>query len=406
MTTPTFGVTVTRTASDTMTPIWTDFSVIGLIGTAADANAAAFPLDEPVLLYSNDNDKLALLGTDGTLYDAVKLINAQLNGGAAKIVVVRIAEGASTAETIANAVGDGLTTGINAFLDAPALLGVTPRLIGAPGLTGYRAELGTANALCAALPAVLASLLAHAVIDAPGNDEANDLDWRETLASERLIPVSPAVIVDSDGLAVTVPGSPAILGIAVRRDNEAGGLPFASWANQPVYGITKLARPIRFNLYDGANEGQTLLANNIGIIVRSEKGVAGGGEGGFRYYGTDNTGTDELWNFYNVTRGRDYINLMCMDTVAQYLGKYNLTGQTVQSILNTLNGALSSLKAAGAILDFAVSFTEADNPTADLREGRLTVQFNAEESPVLRRIGIKSGRMATAVDAVLESLAA
>lgn len=402
---PTFGLTINRTQTDIAIPVYSDLSVIGLIGIAPAADAVAYPLNTPVRIFSNDAVALEDLGLTGTLTPAINLINAQLGefSAAAVVVIVRVAEGATEADTITNIVGNGTTTGIAAFLGAAAELGVTPRLIGAPGFTHQRTGL-LANAVCAALPPILAKLLAHAVVDGPATTMQAALDWRETIASERIIAVDPAVLVGAP--AVSQPLSPAILGLAVRRDSEFGGRPFHSWANQPIYGIVGPSRPIGFSLTDGATEGQTLLAANLGILMRSEMGVSSSlGNGGFIFVGTDNCGADELWRFYNVTRGRDYIHLMLLNTLRNFLGRFNITGQTVQSILNTMEQALRDLKAEGDILGYKVQFLADLNSPEDLRAGRIVVSFQAEEAPVLRHITIQSGRMRSAVDALISELA-
>ena len=415
MTTPTFGVSIIREDNEPRTGINADLSVVGLIGTASAADADEFPLNTPVAIYSNDVDALTALGATGTLPVALGLINSQLGDfqAAARVVIVRVAEGVNEAATIANIVGNGTTTGLSAFLRAGPDLGVTPRLISAPGFTHQQEEDDDnhgeflANAVCAALPSILSKLLAHAVVLVNPATEAGAISARETLASERLIPISARVKVTSGTSTVTVDAAPAVIGIAVRRDFEKGGLPFWSWANQAVQGIVGLERNVGFSLTDGATEGQTLLAANIGIIVRGEMGVDNAlTSSGFVFIGTDNAGTDDLWRFYNVTRGRDFIHLKVMSAVKQYLGKFNVTRQTIEAVLNTVKIALDDLQAEGAILGHRVSFREADNSPEDLRAGQITVLFEAEEAPVLRRITLKSARYRPALEALVSELAA
>lgn len=407
MTQPTFGMTVNRVAESTMIPVYSTLSVIGLIGTSEDADATNFPVNEPVMIVSSDSAALELLGTAGTLRPAINLINAQLGefGSSAVVVIVRVPEGADDDETIGSIVGNGTSTGISAFLRAASKLGVTPRLIAAPGYTSQRTG-SNANAVCAALPAVLSKLLAHAVVDGPATTLQAALDWRETIASERIIAVDPAVLVTSGSSVVTAPLSPAILGLAVRRDNEFGGRPFHSWANQPIYGVVGPSRPIDFSLTDGATEGQMLLANNLGILMRSEMGVAGSlGGGGFIFVGTDNCGSDDLWRFYSMSRGRDYIHLMLLGTLSNFLGKFNITGQTIQAILNTMEAGLRDIKATGDILGYSVQFVADLNSPENIRAGKIVVNFEAEEAPVLRHLTINSGRMRAAVEALIADIA-
>ena len=179
MTEPTFGLSIQRIDNEPRPPVASDMSVVGIIGTAADADAATFPLNTPVFLYSDDTTKLTALGAAGTLRDAITLVGAQLGSFqvAAKVVVVRVEDGADAAGTIANIVGDGVSTGLSAFLNAGAELGVIPRLLCAPGFTSQRTA-PDANAVCAALPAICEKLLAHAVVDGPATSLQDALDWQ------------------------------------------------------------------------------------------------------------------------------------------------------------------------------------------------------------------------------------
>lgn len=118
-------------------------SVIGLIGTAPDADAAAFPLNTPVLIAGNRTEaaKLDMIGDmNGTLPDAIDAIFDQ--AGAA-VIVVRVEEGGTEAETMVNILGgiDGATgayEGVQCFLGAESVLGFCPRILCAPGFTSER----------------------------------------------------------------------------------------------------------------------------------------------------------------------------------------------------------------------------------------------------------------------------
>ena len=108
MSDPTFGISITRIDNEPRPPVWSDMSVVGIIGTAPAADAAIFPFDTPVFMYSDDVAKLTALGDTGTLRDAATLINSQLGEFqvAAKVVIVRVDEGVDADATIANIVGD------------------------------------------------------------------------------------------------------------------------------------------------------------------------------------------------------------------------------------------------------------------------------------------------------------
>ncbi len=408
MSDPVFGLSITQIDNEPRPAIVTNMSIVGLVFTGPSADATEFPLNKPVLFYSSDEKKLTKMGKTGTGYNAVNLINQQLGQfqAAATIVGVRVEQGADIDATIVNLLGSiNDRTGMYALLDAGSELGITPRLICVPGYTSQVASGADANAIIAGLPTLLDRLLAVSVVDGPATDEAAANAWRTTIQSKRIIPVDVAVkILDEAGDVVTMPASPAIIGIAVRRDHEFQGRPFHSWANQPVYGIVGPSRPIEFSILDGATEGQQLLSKNIGIIVRGESSDGSIADGGFVYVGTDTCSEDTLWQFYNQVRGRDYIHLMFIKTLRFFLGRRNIDRGTIEDILATMKGGLRDIQAAGDLLGFRVNFTRAANSPEQLRLGRFTVAFQAEEPPVLRYIGIQSARYRPALDALLDDL--
>lgn len=496
MSEPTFGISITRVNEGAKPAVYSDMSIVGLVGTAPQANSETFPLNTPVHVYSDETAKLTALGDQGTLADAIRGINDQLGEFqvAAKCVIVRVEEGEDVDATMTNIIGSSITkTGIWALTLAGPVLGMIPRLIGAPGYTSQQKQglgalvLGTqganmteapvvefsgggadpgkvlptaeavlgdgddadkvvalniltagenlsgvltvsftgggtepgkelptatatvevlANPVCTALVPVLEKLLAHGVVSGPATSQQAYTDWRETLQSDRLIPVETAVKVGVE--AAVKDGAPYVIGIGVRRDHEYRGRPFHSWANQPVQGIVGPNRPIDYSLTDGATEGQVLLSQNAGIIVRGEMGVESAiASGGFVYIGTDNCGEDPLWQFYHVTRGRDFIHLMFLRTLRDYLGKRNIDFNTVEDVLNTTKFALRDLIADGDILPGAeVGFTRDKNSPEQLRLGRFTYHFKCEEPPVLRLIDIESMRHRPSLEILLDDLLA
>jgi len=264
-----------------------------------------------------------------------------------------------------------------------------------------------ANPVVASATSICNQLMGQMIVESAGSSMQNDLDWRETMQSHRLIPLSGGcrVMDPATSFIVIRPLSPRMAGIMVRRDHETGA-PFHSAANQAVQGIISPNREIGFNLTDSANEAQELLGANIGVLVRGEIGddfaIA---SGGFVLISTDNAGEDPLWQMYNVMRGRDYIHLGMLRALRYFLGRYNIIGHTVQAILNTMNYFLRDLHADQHILGYKVNFRTAGNSPEQIRLGHLTVGFAAEEPPVLKHLTIESARYRQAVDAMVSDLA-
>lgn len=120
-------------------------AVIGLVGTAPDADAAAFPLNTPVLIAGNrlEAAKLDTVGAKaGTLPRAIDGIFDQAG---ALVIVVRVEEGADASATLSNVIGGidpvtGQSSGVHVLRDAESIVGQSPRILVAPGFTHQRTD--------------------------------------------------------------------------------------------------------------------------------------------------------------------------------------------------------------------------------------------------------------------------
>jgi phage tail sheath protein FI len=147
---PIFGLQFIQVDDQPQPVVGANLDVIGIIGPSRTADPELFPLNTPVLVFSNDLQLLSHLGADGYIPDAINGINDQLADFeiAAQIVIVRtpygdslVSEAQSLQKTIANIMGNSvLGTGVHAFLKAPNTLYCTPRIIIAPGYTGQMAN--------------------------------------------------------------------------------------------------------------------------------------------------------------------------------------------------------------------------------------------------------------------------
>lgn len=274
---------------------------------------------------------------------------------------------------------------------------------GGTGAAGQATIGPAANALLVEMTAVATSLLAHIIADAPHSSDLANTNWREAHSSDRIIPVAMEVKVGQ--AAETRPGSPYAAGLIVRTDFEHGGVPSHTAANRAIQGIVAPERYMDFSITDGATEGQDYLSRNMGIIVRGEVGVESAiARAGFIYIGTDTLSEDVLWTFYNVNRMRDYIHLIFLQTLRFYLGRYNITYQTIDAIRQTMVNALEGLKAFQHILGYKVDFRGEHNSADELRLGHVKIQFAAEEPPVLRKLTIRSLRYRPALDDLVANI--
>ncbi|MGY6703172.1 hypothetical protein [Roseinatronobacter sp.] len=260
---------------------------------------------------------------------------------------------------------------------------MTPRLIWA-GRTSWRPDAETSNPVIAALPEACNKLLAIAVVDVDDTSAANAIDARETMSSQRLMPVGVAARVFEGETIVTRPMGPRVLGLFIRVDNANGGEPFDPIANQPVYGLAGLSRAIPFSLLDGSTEGQTMLEANVSIVVRGEVGVDGAvADGGAFFIGTDNAETGELWQQIHQVRGSDFLTVKLMQITRQFLGQ-KITADMAEAWLNSIKFMLRDHKAANDILGYDVDFRADLNSPEQIRLGNLTVNLGIEPAPVFK----------------------
>ncbi|WP_455476534.1 phage tail sheath subtilisin-like domain-containing protein [Bartonella sp. B17] len=186
-------------------------SVIGLVGTAPDADPIAFPLNTPVLV-AGSRMKASQLDTKGksrgTLPTAIEQIFDQVG---AFVVVVRVEEGKNEhdfSKIIGGYNQEGQDTGIFAFLSSQPNLGVTPRILIAPGFTHQslvgvdKIELTNAGKNYTKAQVSLSdgggvSARAHAII------KDGKITAIQVLAAGQGYVSTPTVIIEGDGTGAT-----------------------------------------------------------------------------------------------------------------------------------------------------------------------------------------------------------
>lgn len=407
MTAPVFGMQFTRPQDEPVPVIGADFSKSLLIETATGADASVFPQDEPVRFSSSDPTYTSKLGT-GPLADAVRAINSQLSGlnAGADVTVIRVEEGAGdTDQEKLEATSANIIAALANVSSIPSHVNATPRLIWC-GRTSWRPDSNTANPIVAALPAACEKLLAVAPVDVDDTSAANAIDARETMNSQRLIPVGVAARVYEGVSLVTRPMGPRVVGLFVRNDNDHGGKPFDPIANRPIQGLAGLSRKIPFSLLDGSTEGQQMLEANVSIVAEGEVGVDGAiADGGFVFIGTDNTETGELWQQFHQVRGADYITVKLMQITRQFLGQ-KIVADMVEAWLNSQRFMLRDHKADNDILGYDLKFLADKNSPENIRLGHLTVNIGIEPAPAFKRADHEIRRYRPAVEGLVSEIIA
>lgn len=405
MTAPIFGMQFSRTSNEPVSVLGPDFSKIIAIEASSDASNTEFPLETAVRFSSSDKAARTALGT-GPLADMVRGVHDQLNGlnAGADITVVRIAEGEDAAETCA-AIGE-ILDGIGGI---PSSTNSTPRII-LVGRTDYREDAETMNPVLAKLDAACGKLLAIAPVDVNSTTAALAIDDRETLNSQRIMPIGIKAKVYEGSTLVTRPMAARIAGLFVRRDNESFGKPFETIANQPILGIAGLSRNIPFSLLDGSTEGQQMLEANVSIVAKGEVGVDGAiADGGFVFIGTDAATTSgDLWTQIHQTRGTDYLVAKMAQITRRFLGP-RITAESVEAWLHSIAFMLRDHKAADDILGYTPlnqMFVPNQNSPENIRLGNLKIDVGIETAPAFKRADHEIRRYRPAVEGLVEEIVA
>ena len=350
------GVTVTEVASGARTVSIASSSVIGVIGTAPEADAEAFPLNTPVLI-SGSYTEAAKLGETGTLPNALKGILSQTG---AVVVVVRVEEAEESENTELNVIGevksDGTYTGVYSFLATKSVLGVAPKILIAPGFC--------TEEVVTELITIANRLRAIIVADAPTDNDTAITQFVTTCASSRVYAVYPQVI---NTTGETVPVSPYVAGVIAKNDNENGF--WVSPSNKIVSGIVGLSKAVDFTLGDASCKANVLNEKNVATIINQD---------GFRLWGNRSTVKDGNYKFLCVQRTADIIS----DSILQshlWAVDRNIVKNYLVDVTESVNAFLANLKSQGAILAGKCYADPELNTGANIAEGK--VYFNFEFTP-------------------------
>lgn len=352
-------------------------SVIGLVGTAPDADAAKFPLNEPVLVYGPR--QAATLGAAGTLKSGLDGIYDQAG---ALVVVVRVEEGADEAATLSKIVGDSATlTGVHALLGAQSECKVIPRILCAPGFTHQRPDNG-ANPIVAELKGLAEKMRSVIVADGPGTTNADAVTYREDWGSDRIFVVDPwCKVWDTiTSTAMPMPVSARVAGMIAKRDNAKGF--WWSPSNQEINGIVGMARPIDFSLSDTNCAANFLNENEVATIVHRD---------GYRLWGNRTTASDPMWAFLNVRRTCDMV-YESIEAAMLWAMDRPLSAQLILDVQESVNAYLRHLKAVGALLGGRCWLDPELNSKEQLMAGKLFLDFDLEPPAPLEHLTFRAHR--------------
>lgn len=335
--------------------------VIGIVGTAPDADASKFPLNTPILIPAQQS-ALQGLGDNGTLAYSMRMLFAI---GSFFIVMVRVEEGDDDNETIANIVGGmndetGKYYGAKVFLDAETQTKVKPRILIAPGYTKHQA-------VCASLLDVADILRAIVYGDAPSDDGANYADaitYREQFGNKRFFPVYPDIRVFDEVEKDYMNRPQSIVWAAVEADTDY----WKSSSNATVDSVAGLSKSVSFEINNPNTIANLLNEKGVGTVVHQL---------GYRLWGNRGATDDVLWVFRAHVRLDDMIAEAVIHAHLWAVDKL-IDSDYADSITESMNNYLRYLSgpAVGAIAG-ANCWIDPEINTPDLMDaGKFYVDFD------------------------------
>lgn len=325
-------------------------AVIGIVATATDADEAAFPINQPVRF----NDIYAALGKAGETGTLAKSLDAIADQTNPTIVVVRVPEGASPSETETNVIGtvtvEGQKTGLKALLSAKAQLGVTPKIIGVPGLD--------TSDVIAEMTGIAAKLDGFCYAACGGATVVEATAFREDFGSRELMLLWPEFS-DFGGSAVA-----RALGLRARIDQEVGW--HRSLSNNTINGVTGVTKPVFFDISGENTDAQALNDKEISALIRDD---------GFRFWGNRTTSSEPLFAFEVAVRSGAAVRETIRETLRWAIDK-PIVASLLKDIPETGNAALSKLVRQGRLIGASMWIDPSKNPPSGLAGGDIVIDYD------------------------------
>lgn len=344
-------------------------AVVGVVCTAADADATYFPVDTPVLV-TNIMEAIGKAGSQGTLS---KTLDAIADQGAPVVVVVRVAEGLDEAATTTAVIGTvtaaGAYTGMQALLAAEAKLGVRPRILACPGLD--------TQAVATALATVAQKLRAFAYVSAWGCDTVSDaIAYRAGFSQRELMLIWPDFLEWDTAASATATAwaTARAVGLRAKLDEEIGW--HKTLSNIGVNGVTGISKDVFFDLQNPATDAGLLNADEITTLVRRD---------GFRFWGSRTCSDDPLFAFESAVRTAQILADTIADAHMWSIDK-PMHPSLVKDIIEGINAKFREMKSLGYIIDANAWYNESINEPATLKTGKLYIDFDYTPVPPLENL--------------------
>lgn len=344
-------------------------AIVGMVCTADDADAKAFPLNTPVLITDVKN-AAGKAGETGTLARSLDAIG---NQSKPVTVVVRVEQGESEAETTSNIIGgatpDGRKTGLQALTVAQSRLGVKPRILAVPA--------HDTQAVSSTLAGIAQKMRAMAYVSAYGSKTISDaIDYRKNFSQRELMLIWPEfqswdTVANAES---NIYATACALGLRAKIDNDIGW--HKTLSNVGVNGVTGISADVSWDLQDPATDAGLLNENDITTLIRNN---------GFKFWGSRTCSDDPLFAFESYTRTAQVLS----DTIAEGLD-WSIDGalnpSLARDIIESINAKLRSMTTQGYLLGGECWFDPDVNTKEELKSGKLYIDYDYTAVPPMENL--------------------
>lgn len=347
-------------------------AVIGLVATASDADAAAFPLNTATLV-TDVRTAVGKAGTKGTLAASLDAIS---DHGSPACVIVRADTGADDAATTSNIIGSvtagGQYTGLKALLTAHAKFGVRPRIIGVPGMDTLPVASETV--------AIAKQLRGFAYLSAHGCETKEAATaYRENFGDREAMVIWPDFQSWStaDNATATAPAVARALGLRAQIDDEIGW--HKTLSNVPVQGVTGISRDVFWDLQDPSTDAGYLNSHEVTTLIRRD---------GYRFWGSRTCSADPLFAFESYTRTAQVL----ADTMAEahfWANDKPLNPSLARDIIEGIKAKGRELVGNGYLLGFDCWLDPTVNDEVTLKAGKLYIDYDYTPVPPLENLMLR-----------------
>ncbi|WJV55682.1 phage tail sheath protein [Pectobacteriaceae bacterium CE90] len=347
-------------------------AIVGMVCTGPDADVTTFPLDTPVLI-TDVITAAGKAGKTGTLAAALQAIGDQTKP---VTIVVRVAEGADEAGTVSNIIGgstaDGKYTGMKALLDAQAVTGVKPRILGVPGLDSLP--------VATALASICQSLRAFGYISAYGCKTLSEaIKYRDNFSQRELMLIWPDFIAwdTTANASANAYATARALGLRAKIDQDTGW--HKTLSNVGVNGVTGISASVYWDLQTIGTDADLLNEAGVTTLVRKD---------GFRFWGNRTCADDPLFLFENYTRTAQVLADTMGDAHMWAVDK-PVTATLIRDIIEGIKAKFRELKSNGYIIDADCWFDDSANDEATLKAGKLYIDYEYTPVPPLENLTLR-----------------